>query len=730
MKTFIFSFAKAIAPVLILLVQMHLLFIPNVNAQWTKTAGPRGINVNVFFDNGPFLFAGTSAKGVFRSANHGTTWQAANRTLENETVLSFTSDSNFLYAGTDEGVFRSSDNGLTWTAANNGIRTQFVSAMVIGGGYLFAGTIGSGVFKSADQGITWTDANGGALNSSYILAMCYVTNLNLLIVEGDNYLFKSRNAGNTWFIDQGNTEFYVIKHFLVIGDTVLASASGGVFHSYNGGITWSKFLAIGSTGSSGLLGFSFSNGIVYTSDENRMFSSSDYGLSWASIPASGLRDGRRFNNYFAQSGNIFLLGMDELGVFRSSDTGSTWSQSIKGFPAASSIDNALTASGDTILSGTHSDGIYGSISNGNAWIKFGTRNNQDTLSNGSIFALLHPAPNIILAGTCGDGLYRSDDNGRTWKHITAGLPYKQAGNYECDQSLAICASNILLGTTNGLFYSSNNGLTWHSSNLTGDRIGGEAITANGNVAVAGVFEGVFPFQSGIYRSTNKGVTWTFVQSFLDDIISLDGDGIDHFYGGGFFGNFRSTNNGLSWSSIGNGIPVGTGGFSIKVVDTSNVFIGNNKGIFFSSNQGNSFVDASLGLDPEPNNAVQGITANDNYLFAGLFQNAVWKRPLSDFGISRALKHKAIAELNIQNKISLYPNPATYKTILQYQIDVPSNISLSVSNSSGEIVLQSKEEVSAGVHSKTIDVSKFLPGLYFVQLMVNGNSNNTTFIVKK
>ncbi|MEP6846564.1 MAG: hypothetical protein ABI861_11195, partial [Panacibacter sp.] len=50
----------------------------HVYGQWVKTQGPPGINVNVFFDNGAALFAGTSSKGVFRSSNNGATWTAAN----------------------------------------------------------------------------------------------------------------------------------------------------------------------------------------------------------------------------------------------------------------------------------------------------------------------------------------------------------------------------------------------------------------------------------------------------------------------------------------------------------------------------------------------------------------------------------------------------------------------------------------------------------------------------
>jgi photosystem II stability/assembly factor-like uncharacterized protein len=306
MKNFRHSVRKVIEFKIIFLLHFLFLFSQVVHSQWIKTAGPPGINVNVFFNSGSFLFAGTSSKGVFRSSNQGTTWTPVNRGLENATILSFANDQTYIYAGTNKGVYRSSNNGTTWTAANNGIQTQLVTNMVIGGGFLFAGTAGQGVYRSADQGNTWANANGGALDFSSIYAMCYVNNL--LIVEADNYLFKSNNAGNTWFVDQGSTAFYVIKHFLVLGDTVIASARNGIFRSYNGGRTFTNFQPLLADEYTELLGFSFSNGIVYTCEKRGMFKSADIGLTWSSIPATGLRFGTRFYNYFTQSGKQFCNG--------------------------------------------------------------------------------------------------------------------------------------------------------------------------------------------------------------------------------------------------------------------------------------------------------------------------------------------------------------------------------------------------------------------------------------
>src|SRR5215831_12661840 len=115
------------------------------------------------------------------------------------------------------------------------------------------------------------------------------------------------------------------------------------------------------------------------------------------------------------------MGFDEIGVAYSTDKGKNWAYTLSGFSPAATIDNAITGSGTHIITGTHSDGLYQSFDDGSTWSKFGTTNDLDSLSNGTVFAILK-LNNIILAGTCGFGLYRSTDNGTSWNRIRTGLP--------------------------------------------------------------------------------------------------------------------------------------------------------------------------------------------------------------------------------------------------------------------------------------------------------------------
>jgi hypothetical protein len=285
--------------------------------------------------------------------------------------------------------------------------------------------------------------------------------------------------------------------------------------------------------------------------------------------------------------------------------------------------------GNTIYTGTHNDGIYSSSDIGNTWTKIGTGNPLDTLSNSIIFSMLNPAPNILLAGACGFGLYRSTDNGATWTHIIAGLPNQSGSGWTCINSLALSGTKVVAATTEGIYYSSNNGLTWSASNITGDQVYASGLAVHDNIVCTGIVS--FTIGSGVYRSVNNGVTWVFITNVIQDVISMASGEDNHFYAGTFNDNWVSGDNGLTWSTVGPGIPNDIGGFVIMTVDNY-VFIGNNLGIFYSEDYGDSFSDANLGMDPYPNNAVQGLAFDGNYVYAGLFLNAIWRRPVSDFGI--------------------------------------------------------------------------------------------------
>jgi len=104
---------------------------------WTE-ATPSGVSVKSLAVSGSYIFAGTSGKGVYLSADSGTSWTAANTGLPSDIqVNTLIVSGAYVFAGTDKGVFGSGNNGKTW--GNTGLEKS-VTSLRIKESKLFAGT--------------------------------------------------------------------------------------------------------------------------------------------------------------------------------------------------------------------------------------------------------------------------------------------------------------------------------------------------------------------------------------------------------------------------------------------------------------------------------------------------------------------------------------------------------------------------------------------------------------
>jgi len=667
------------------------------------------MSVNCFYGVGNSLFAGTSSKGVFRSPDTGVSWQTANTGIENRTVFSLISKDAFLFAGTDDGVYRSSDTGATWLPFNTSLAGKFVQSLYVANGFIYAGTTGAGLFKSSDNGSLWTDASGGALGSSTIHSI--IASTSHLVVVSDNLIFYSDDNGDSWFYEPSSPFLLVgTPSFLGRGDSVLLVSGRGIFRSFDGGVHWGNFIpVIPASRQASINGLGTANNIIVAGSTVGIYYSNNFGASWTAVAATGLRSGTWFTHQFYIYKNTLLLGYDEIGIALSNDRGRNWSYTLNGFMPAAVIDNAMTTTGNILLSGTHGDGVYASSNAGNSWSKIGTTNNADTLSNSIVFATLVVNNSILLAGTCGNGLYRSTNNGATWTRIRNGLPQQPSG-FLCVNSLARTTTNILIGTDRGLYYSTDLGLTWNATNIAGTNFRILGIAANGAVACAA--SAALILNNRIYRSADNGVTWTTAFETIADFTCMASDGATHFYAGTLNStNILSNNNGVTWQLFGPGIPAENGGYTIGVF-RNNVFVGNNGGVYFSNNNGASFTQQNAGFDPPPNNIVQGFTFTAANIYAGLYQNSVWRRPLSDFGIS--LK---AAENKNDLQLMAAPNPVKGQSVISYKTMQKEKVIINIYRPDGSLAQHILNTVQdAGKHSVYITGNKLSPGSYYVVIV--------------
>jgi len=127
-------------------------------------AGGTGVGTGKFYalavdpQDSRTAYVGTKEKGVYRTADGGTSWTP--RGLDTKTVRALAihpDDSETIYAGTRSyGIFKSTDGGASWPLSGLGGCDVFAIAInPHNPEFVYAGTYGDGVWVSYDGGHNW-----------------------------------------------------------------------------------------------------------------------------------------------------------------------------------------------------------------------------------------------------------------------------------------------------------------------------------------------------------------------------------------------------------------------------------------------------------------------------------------------------------------------------------------------------------------------------------------------
>ncbi|MCU0312943.1 MAG: glycoside hydrolase [Solirubrobacteraceae bacterium] len=237
---------------------------------------------------------------------------------------------------------------------------------------------------------------------------------------------------------------------------------------------------------------------------------------WYGLPGLNAASGAQWVRALAYSTppNVVYAGLEGGGVFKSVTGGATWTPFNSGFanPLITNVRALLTSStGTTVYAGTDL-GVFKST--GGAWQPIAQGPEADPANpkklNESVQSLVSLTGGTILAGVFNGGVFRSTDGGDTWTPPPAnsGMP----------------AIETVYGLTENI-----PGLVY---------------------ATAG---------SGVYLSTNQGVTWTRVSDGIPGIASPITTWAYPerpqilFTSTGSNGIYRSVTGGLTWSAINDGL---------------------------------------------------------------------------------------------------------------------------------------------------------------------------------
>jgi photosystem II stability/assembly factor-like uncharacterized protein len=702
-----------------IILSLLILISVTLKAQFVQTSGPSGIVVNSLYKNNGIIFAGTKALGIYKSTNNGANWFTANTGVGYADIRGFAFYNNAFYAvafGPDygsRGIYKSTDNGISWSHISSMIGKS-ITSIAVSANYLIVSTPypDGGLFRSSDEGATWQALVPQSITSAEYL---FVNGANIIASSG-NFLWTSTDNGTNWSL-RYQYALSGVKTMAAIGNTIISARTALI--SYDNGWTWNTRSSPGLTNA-----VSAANNVFYSGTTAGLFMSTDNSSSW--VPTgNGLGNGSIIA--LLKDGNDMYASLSGggVGIYKSTDTGNNWFESSNGLAAASTVRSLLTK-GNLVFAGMQGDGIYKTSNNGANWFKTGSQ--TDSLSNAIVF-VMSVKNNSIVAGT-NKGLYRTTNDGSNWTRITAGFPVNST--YLSIFGITVSGNNFVAAVqannpnfSSGIYYSTNEGLSWVPSNLgfgsvfaVGSNGLGECLTVVSTVAN----------QNGLYRSTNDGVNWVQNIYYFNnpDVERITGNG-QNWMMSTLFTTFRSNNDGYDWgtSQAGNCGAI----FTYTQMGNNIVFGGNCSGMFMKTSWDASWQDIGTGFPS--NTDVEASCVNDTYVFAGTSDRAVWRRPLSELGLTGVNGNNNAGVPKEYKLEQNYPNPFNPNTVISYSIPKFSNVKLIIYDAMGRVISELiNRKQDAGNYNINFNGTSLSSGVYFYKLTTESFTQTKKMLLVK
>ncbi|MBI5404422.1 MAG: T9SS type A sorting domain-containing protein [Ignavibacteriae bacterium] len=473
------------------------------------------------------------------------------------------------------GIWKSTNSGMNWTP-----KTDFEISLSTGSiaidattknSIIYYGTgeatyssvsyYGRGLLKSTNGGDTWTNHRTGLPTSTYFSRLIIRPghNTELLAALGNSGIYRSTNSGQSWVqVRSGRCDDVL---FSVTGDTAYAIGSGQNMRiSTDGGATFPTEIGTGIViGTRNHIAYCKSApDIFYASVYNSsgtvsVFKSTDKGLNFTQlVPSNTFSGGQAWYDFYLHVSpfNPDVAFVGTLTIFRTTDGGVTF---------------------QTISGGVHVD-----------------QHNMD----------FHPTdPNKIFCVNDG-GVWKSDDLGNTWSNMNTNLTltqfYRMTSNPENP-------FHLLGGTQDNGTQQTTGTLNWTAA-YGGD--GGEVCFGSKDQNyILGETQ-----NNGVFRSTDKGLTWSGATSGLSGSGSWVAPIMSHPDSAGIFYTarqqvFKTTNNAASWTAISTGTSGTIREMAICRSKAASMYASSGSALYYSSDGGLNYKLVSSGM---PNRTITGV----------------------------------------------------------------------------------------------------------------------------
>ncbi|HEX3125804.1 MAG TPA: hypothetical protein VH394_00590 [Thermoanaerobaculia bacterium] len=367
---------------------------------------------------GDRVYAALFEKGIVVSLDGGDTWAPVEEQPEDVLVIAFVASPRALFVGAvgfghAGGVYRSLDHGRSWEAFRAGLEALPVSGVEVhpsNPDILFVAAGYAGAFRSLDRGATWEHLDLKINDRNFYYASdvlvdpAYPSVVHVSNLEG-GVSFESGDGGDTW---QRRDELPV---FRLAADrrtpgALWATGYQGLYNSASGPIELPETLKFAELGvlevSPADPAVLWVGGAVVETDGTlrpRLFHSADAGRTWERRDR-GLAGKVVSSLAIDPAAPGTLYAATDSGLFRSTDGGSTWIRS----PLVGKVTQVVAAP-------THPTGVYAFLAGFGVMRSTDQGDTWSPASRGlSVTQVLDLAvdpndPHRLYAGTASRGLF-------------------------------------------------------------------------------------------------------------------------------------------------------------------------------------------------------------------------------------------------------------------------------------------------------------------------------------
>ena len=356
---------------------------------------------------------------------------------------------------------------------------------------------------------------------------------------------------------------------------------------------------------------------------------------------------------------------------------------------------------------------------------------------------IHPTNDDIMYGSYQRArVHKSTNGGNNFSQIfspgTVGIPTSGTGVSQTSPFVLSEANpDVLYIGTSYISKSTNAGNSWSLMN------GGNELNGSPSISMATSYQdenvlyvGTSPIttSASVFLTNNGGISFIDVTSNLPDrypvdlavdanndsiiYVALSGFGTSHLY--------KSVNRGNSWVDIGNGLPdIPTSAIFVDSDFPSHIYVGNDIGVFVSTDGGGTWHDFRNGLPEVVSVLDLTISVSNRKLRAATHGNGVYQINLLEQPI-----HTNSQEIDVLiDNIQIFPNPSMGVFNISFTSKTVQDVRLKVLNIAGKIMVVEDLEQFVGNYTKQINLKENAKGIYFLEIETDDGVINKKLILQ-